>query len=414
MKVLISAFGCAPDRGSEPGVGFQTVMAAAQHHDVWLLTTEHSAPPMHAVLDRDNRASRIHIEQINLGLKEERDLVRFGLPGFHWHYDRWQRRAAARALKLDRKVGFDVVHHVTVSAYWLRAGVAALDKPLVWGPVGGAVSTPWRLTRELGLRGIVTDGLRVGIRPLLGRLPPSRAVQRRASIVLAQNAETAARIHTPGHVHILSNATAVDVDSVALPRPRRDDLLFIGRLIPLKGLRLAVRTLRYLRHEGSVLRVLGDGPERRPVERLARRWGVANRIRFEGFVPRTRLLEIVAGAGALLYPALHDEASWSIAEALALGTPAVCLAHGGPAELTRLWADSPAETVESSTPGETARRLSAAIDRFLDAAPPVPSTPIAPRISFSDGLLAAYDAAIEGRPLMIAPGWQGPPARSSS
>ena len=408
MNVLISAFGCAPDRGSEPGAGFRAVMAAAQRHDVWLLTTEHSVPPIRAALNRDNRASRIHIEQVDLGLKEEHDLVRFGLPGFHWHYDRWQRRAATRALELDRRIGFDVVHHVTVSAYWLRAGVAALDKPLVWGPVGGAVSTPWPLVRELGLRGIITDGLRVGARPLLGRLPPSRAVQRRASIVFAQNAETAARIHTQGHVEILSNATAVDVDSIPRPGLRRDHLVFVGRLIPLKGLRLAVRTLRHLRHEASILRVLGDGPERRPVERLAQRWGVADRIRFEGFVPRPRLLEIVAGAGVLLYPALHDEASWSAAEALALGTPVVCLAHGGPAELTRLWPDSPAETVESSTPEKTARRLSAAVDRFLDAAPPIPATPLAPRVSFSDSLLAAYEAAVKRRPLEVGPDWQEP------
>jgi glycosyltransferase involved in cell wall biosynthesis len=394
MKVLMSAFGCAPDRGSEPGVGFRAVMAAAQHHDVWLLTTEHSVPPIRRVLDCYQRASHVHIEQIDLGLKEEHELMRFGLPGFHWHYDRWQRRAAARARELDRKVDFDVVHHVTVSAYWLRVGVATLDKPLVWGPVGGAVSTPWPLTTELGPWGLATDGLRVGSRPLLAQLPPSRTVQRRANIVFAQNAETAARIRTPGHVHVLSNATAVDVESVPLPRMRRDDLVFVGRLIPLKGLRLAVRTLRYLRHEGSVLRVLGDGPERRPVERLARRWRVADRIRFEGFIPRPRLLEIVAGAGALLYPALHDEASWSTAEALALGTPVVCLAHGGPAELIRLWPDSPAETVKASTPSATARRLSSAVDRLLDAAPPVPATPLAPKVSFSDSLLAAYEAAV--------------------
>jgi glycosyltransferase involved in cell wall biosynthesis len=401
LKVLISAFGCAPDRGSEPGVGFRAVMAAAQRHEVWLLTTEHSAPPMRSLLDRDDRAGRIHIEQVDLGLKEEQELVRFGLPGFHWHYDRWQRRAATRALELDRRIDFDVVHHVTIAAYWLRVGVAAVDKPMVWGPVGGAVSTPWPLAGELGLRGIVSDGLRVVVRPLLGRLPPSRAAQRRASIVFAQNAETAAKIHTPGHLQVLSNATAVDVDSVPLPRCRRDDLVFVGRLIPLKGLRLAVRTLRYLQHEGSVLRVLGDGPERAPVERLVRRWGLTDRVCFEGFVPRARLLEIVGGAGALLYPALHDEAPWSMAEALSLGTPVVSLAHGGPAELARLWPDSPSETVESSTPGETARRLSAAVDRLLDAALPIPARPLPPRVSFGDNLFAAYDAAVEGRPLVI-------------
>jgi glycosyltransferase involved in cell wall biosynthesis len=408
VKVLMSAFGCAPERGSEPGVGFQAVMAAAKFHDVWLLTTEHNVASIRNVLDRENRTARVHIEQIALGLKEEHDLMRFGLPGFHWHYDRWQRRAATRALELDREIDFDVVHHVTIAAYWLRVGVAALDKPLVWGPVGGAVSTPWRLAGELGVRGLVSDGLRVGVRPLLGRLPPSRAVQRRATIVFAQNGETAAKIRTAGNLQVLSNATAADVDSVSLPGQRRGDIVFVGRLIPLKGLRLAVRTLRYLQHEHSVLRVLGSGSERYPVERLARRWGVANRVRFEGLVPRAKLLEIVAGAGVLLYPALHDEASWSVAEALSLGTPVVCLARGGPAALTDVWPDSPAETIEPSTPRETANRLSTAVDRFLDAAPPIPTRPLIPRISFSDSVLAAYEAAVAGRPLAIDPDRQGP------
>jgi hypothetical protein len=50
-------------------------------------------------------------------------------PRFHWYYDRWQRKAAVRAAELDRRIDFDIVHHVTLAANWTRAGVTVVDKP---------------------------------------------------------------------------------------------------------------------------------------------------------------------------------------------------------------------------------------------------------------------------------------------
>ena len=40
MKVLLSAFACAPYRGSEPGVGWNWAMALAKYNDVVVLTRE--------------------------------------------------------------------------------------------------------------------------------------------------------------------------------------------------------------------------------------------------------------------------------------------------------------------------------------------------------------------------------------
>ena len=37
-RVLISAYACEPQRGSEPGVGWHWAVEAARHHDVWVLT----------------------------------------------------------------------------------------------------------------------------------------------------------------------------------------------------------------------------------------------------------------------------------------------------------------------------------------------------------------------------------------
>jgi hypothetical protein len=153
MKVLLSALSCEPDRGSEPEVGFRALLAAASEHEVWAITLSHSVGRVLDALQGDPRTSRIHLEGIDFGVTESRiDVV--SAPEFHWHYDRWQRALAARALELDEEVGFDVTHHVTLASYWARAGVAAVPKPLVWGPVGGGVNPPLVLIPSLGPRGV--------------------------------------------------------------------------------------------------------------------------------------------------------------------------------------------------------------------------------------------------------------------
>ncbi|MGB3544522.1 glycosyltransferase family 4 protein, partial [Rubrivirga sp.] len=50
-----------------------------------------------------------------------------------------------------------------------------------------------------------------------------------------------------------------------------------------------------------------------------------------GSVPRARVLELVAGAHALLHPSLHDSGGFVTLEAMAARLPVVCLDLGGPA-----------------------------------------------------------------------------------
>jgi Glycosyl transferases group 1 len=392
VKVLMSALSCEPNQGSEPEVGYRAVLAAARRHDVWLLTMEATLPAVKAAIQGRPEAARIHFEGIAFGVTGEA-YNRLTLLGFHRHYDRWQRDAVARAIELDRRIDFDLVHHVTLASYWTRAGVAVVDKPLVWGPVGGGVNPPLSLLSELGPRGFVEDAVRALSRPLLAALPGIRRTRRAATITFAQNKDTAARIRTSGSLRVLSNALAVELPDVPPGGDRNCEILFVGRIVAWKAPLLALRAFRRMRNQQAVLRFFGEGPERGRVERAAARWGLADRVRFEGLVPRARLLATLARAGVLLHPSLHDEASLSIAEALSLGTPVVCLDRGGPGELVEQWPDTPSAKVRPQRPETVARRMAEAIDEFLSAPPPVRKVPSRATTSFADELLDAYDSA---------------------
>jgi len=395
MRILMSVWACEPGRGSENEVGYRTLLAAASKHEVWAITNPSAVAGLRRTLPDNDATRRMHLHPLEFGVTGDR-FEHLSMVGFQRYYDAWQRQAARLARELDASVGFDVAHHATLSSYWTRAGVASLDVPLVWGPVGGAVNAPMRLLPELGARGVLEEVARASSRPILARLPPAHRARRRARFTFAQNRETASKVSSHAEVSILPNALATKVDAISSMQRRTSEILFVGRLLPWKAPTLAVRALALLENGDASLHLCGDGPERIRVERLAASLGVRNRVIFEGWLPRSQLLDRLAHAGALIHPSVHEEGGMCVAEALGLGTPVVCLRRGGPPEIAKDWPPELSACVPPTTREQTVGRMAAAIDGFLHNPPPVLQSALLPRRLYETEILHAYDVAADG------------------
>lgn len=399
MRVLLSAFWCEPDVGSEWEIGYQALRAAASRHEVWLLTRAAGAERVADRLTSEPTAHPVHV--VPLASPPSLERIRgFGIPGFHLYHDLWQRQAARRARELDRDHDFDVIHHVTLAAYWTRAGVAAVDKPFVLGPVGGGAEPPVGLLPTLGPAGLTEALARVGLRRAMARTPAVRRGWRAADLVFANNRETARRLAAVSErVTVLPHGTAATVDHpTAASRARSTEILVVGRLVGWKAGALALRAFAALRHADARLRVVGSGPQRPRLCRLARRWGLADRVTFTERLPRGELQQRLARAGALLHPALHDESPLIVAEALQLGTPLVGLDRGGVRALAGQYPEGLSRLVAPSTPARTGTRLAEALEAFLAEPPAVSHTPHRAREAFDAGILSAYERAGRGVP----------------
>ncbi len=108
-------------------------------------------------------------------------------------------------------------------------------------------------------------------------------------------------------------------------------LLALGRLDRRKGLDVAIAAIA--RVPGVALEIVGDGGERRTLERLSRERGVGDRVIFAGFAadPRPAILR----AHALLSSARAEGLGIALLEGMAMGRPVVALPTGGVPELVR-------------------------------------------------------------------------------
>lgn len=115
----------------------------------------------------------------------------------------------------------------------------------------------------------------------------------------------------------------------------RLELLFVGRLLPWKGVHLLLRALSKMKdpRRQVQLTVIGSGPDRARLDRLATELGVIDQVSWIPWMPREELLRTYHKFDIFVFPSLHDSGGTAVLEAMSFGLPVLCLDLGGPSML---------------------------------------------------------------------------------
>jgi glycosyltransferase involved in cell wall biosynthesis len=347
-RVLLSAYACGPHDGSEPGVGWQTLLSVARlGANVTLLTRENNVSEIRACLP-PQLAGNVTVVGFDLGAVTRS--AKKHLPyGTQLYYCLWQRRVRSLVRKLCRATSFDIAHHVTFAVDWAPSALAALpdSTPLVFGPIGGVTRAPRPLWRYLGVRSLASEATRWLVGEA-GRRSFGRRMARRAAVIVAQNDDEAAYLDRYArNLSIEPNAVVGPTGSPGRLQTERDNktVVVAGRLIAWKGWALALEVVERL-PENYRMAFYGDGADRRRIIREIEKHGLGGRVVLHGLRPRDEVMEAMSQAHCLLHASLHDSAPGVVAEAITAGTPVVGIGVGGTATMLRL---SDAEQVDPSS-----------------------------------------------------------------
>jgi glycosyltransferase involved in cell wall biosynthesis len=113
----------------------------------------------------------------------------------------------------------------------------------------------------------------------------------------------------------------------------RSGLLFVGRLVSIKGTDVAIHALRRLHDRGieRSLTICGGGPEMPSLKNLAEEKGLSHAVRFEGWTAPEELVEHYSKAEVTLVPSRYEPFGIVALEAIACGCPVVASSvHGLP------------------------------------------------------------------------------------
>jgi len=344
MKLLMSAYACEPNQGSEAGIGWNWVLETTRlGHEVWALTRANNREVIERELSKTKPMENLKF--LYYDLCPWTRWWKKGERGIYLYYLLWQWGAYLLAKKVHNVERFDQVHHITFASVRQPSFMGNLGIPFIFGPVAGGERAPWRLGRSYGWRGWVTECVR-DLANFLPRMDPLvRRTFKQAERIYVTSEQTLSllprkyRQKTSVQLAIGFNPSEL----TSLPEQRNPDrktngrfrILFVGRLLYWKGMHLGFQAFARLLEERPYARLtmVGKGRDERQWRTLAKKLGVGNRIDWVPWLDRKDLPEIFSSHDVFLFPSLHDSGGMVVLEAMAHGLPVVCLDLGGPGQI---------------------------------------------------------------------------------
>ncbi|WP_375447777.1 glycosyltransferase family 4 protein [uncultured Fibrella sp.] len=338
-NVLISAYACIPERGSEEGNGwYYSSIVSQSNHRVWCLTRSMNKKAL------DEKLAQVPHPNLTYVYVETPDWVEkvyyWGLIGMYFHYLYWQWAALKTARPLNRQHNFDIVHHVSYGSLQLGSLLYKLNRPFIFGPIGGGQEAPDSM-RHYFKGHWKKEKMRTLVSQLLLRFNPGcfEAIQK-ADHVLVWNEDTRRKIEWLGRTRGVTKEFSGISEAFIPPTPLIHtpgpvlQLVWVGRLMPRKALELTLHGLSKVDRRLPVqLTVVGDGEMGQYMPEYLSRYNLTDRVNWTGYVGYEQVKAFYQQADVFFFTSLRDTGPAQLLEAMAYSLPVVTLNIHGQAEL---------------------------------------------------------------------------------
>lgn len=369
MKVLLSAFACAPNKGGEVSLGWNWgyYYATMLNYEVWCITLPRHKEFIEA--ERANIPPNLHIIYVPSPEWVDRyvpnDQIRM-----YVRYMAWQEKVARVAKEMDKEINFDFLHHVTYASLQLSTALWKLNKPLIFGPVGGGQIPPptfkkyflnkWRMEVNRSWASSVLLKLNSNVRKTM----------KKAALVLVTNQETYDMAKQSGATKLklfLDTSLPEAYYPTVFPERAPSEVLrivWVGGLLARKALVLVLEALSKVNPRVPfMLTVLGDGVFRDYLEKWVANSNLKGKVQFEGKQPWQVVREAYLTSDVFIFCSLRDSFGSQVLEAMACGLPVIGLDHQGVRDFVP---QNAGIKVAVTVPEETVEGVARAIEYMYD------------------------------------------------
>lgn len=333
-NILLSAYACEPNKGSEPGIGWNwAIELSRQGFNV-------------SVITRKNNKEGIELELRNLKHFTNLNFYYYDLSGWmlwlkkrpfgiYFYYLFWQIGILKLAKKISKETKIDLVHHISFGVFRQPSFLWKLKKPFVFGPVGGAEKTPRNLLKSLPLKLYLKEVLRETVNFMYKFSPILNKMYSQTDIILCKTKDTLQfipeRFNKSKFLQI-----EIGIHNVKKIINQKEDtkvlkVLYVGRFIGLKGIHLSIDAVNIANANNKEVEftLIGKGSLKNFLQKKVK----DNNIKFKEWVTQEELFKYYSSYDCLLFPSFHDSSGNVIIESFSFGLPVICLNTGGPAVL---------------------------------------------------------------------------------
>jgi len=367
LKILVSAYACSPNRGSEPGMGWNFVTGLSKFHELHVIVEKRKWEQPILEYLKVYPEFKANLRFYFIDKTRNKWLRKLWPPSYYWFYKVWQKKAYKLALELNKKENFDLIHQLNMVGYREPGYLWKINKPFVWGPIGGLENSPWRFLPSLGLKGFLfyagRNVINLWQRNFLTR--PKLAVKRKKSAVIVATqdnkylvkklwAKDSTIISEVGQESNISHNINKRIESGAL------NIIWSGQHTAGKNLQLLLKALKEVNFNFQ-LHVLGQGAMTSSCKILAKLLGIQKQIIWYGWVDKSKAFEVLSNGHVFCITSIKDLTSTVTLEALSYGLPIICLNHCGFSHVVN---DSCGIKINLSAPKKATMDFSRALEKI--------------------------------------------------
>lgn len=341
LKVLINAYACCPNMGSEPGMAWNWVVNLAKHCELYIVTeSEFKDKVGSAVVDLPY-ADNLHFYFLPIieGNEEKSVEIRKrcwnqGDWRFYLDYAKWQDRSLAKAREVCAQNRIDVLHQLNMIGFrepgrWYKLS-RETGIPLIWGPTNAKASFPMSYLDGASLASRLFIHVKTFItRQQLRFSKHVKATAKQASFVVAASSDSGDSIKKYLDIDpMVLNESGCEVEDIKIEKCDNKttfDLLWVGRFLFTKQLSLAIKVMAKLTNKNIRLHIVGGSIEdEAPYKTFADKIGVSDSIVWHQKVSHAEVQKLMQNSDLFFFTSIAEGTPHVILEAFNNKLPVLC------------------------------------------------------------------------------------------
>ena len=335
LTILINAYACSPDMGSEPGMAWNWCVNLAKHCKLHIITEGEFRDKIEATLPTLPHGNNMHFHYNPVTEEIRKMCWNQGDWRFYKHYREWQWKTYLLALDIIKTHHIDIIHQLNMIGFrepgylWKIKGI-----PFVWGPIGGLKQFPTAYLNGAGIKMRAFNYIKNLIN--LYQIKNDKRVNtalRRADMLISSIPDSYKAIKKyKGLESVIIPETGCftneDSDLICNDKTHKGlNLLWVGKFDFRKQLDLALKTLYELRNLSDIqLTICGTGNENQVehYKKLSLDLSIEDRINWKGNIENSKVKEEMHKADVFFFTSISEDTSTVVLEAVSCNLPVLC------------------------------------------------------------------------------------------
>jgi glycosyltransferase involved in cell wall biosynthesis len=334
LSILINAYACSPNMGSEPGMAWNWCINLAHYCELHIITEGEFRDTIEAVLPTLPQGKNMHFYYNPVSEKIRKMCWNQGDWRFYSHYKKWQYKTYQIASEIVKKEKIDILHQLNMIGFREPGYLWKIPNiPFIWGPVGGLKQFPTTYLKCAGWKMNLFNRIKNFINVI--QIKYDRRVKQallKANLLISSipdSYEMIKRYQGLESVLIPETGCYIQKDIICSNRfsHERFDILWVGKFDFRKQLEIALYAIAKIKAlKGVKLYIYGTGADAQiqMYQQLANSLYIEKQIEWCGSVANQEILRKMQNAQLFFFTSVSEDTSTVVLEALSCCLPVLC------------------------------------------------------------------------------------------